>query len=90
MWLVRSFRYQTELISNQHKPTSLRHISGHGYNTSTGIVQEVAPVNWHQAAYSLDQHILYFGVTGIITISYPALTIPTVRNFKYGTTQYSA
>lgn len=87
--LVQSFHYQTELISNQHKLTSLRYVSGHGHTTSTGSVQEMAPVNWHQAAYSVDQYILHFGMTGIISISYHTLSIPTILNFiiQYNKTQ---
>ena len=44
--------------------------------------QEMAPVNWHQASYAVDQHILHFGMTRIISISYHTLSIPTVLNFK--------
>ena len=45
-------------------------------------------LTWHQASYSVDQRILHFGMTG--SISYHTLSVPTVLNFKYSTTQYSA
>ena len=47
-------------------------------------------LTWHQASYSADQHTLHFGMTGIISISYHTLSIPTILNFKiqYNTIQY--
>jgi len=54
-----------------------------------GFIQETAPVNWIQASYAVDHHILHFGMTGIISISYHTLSIPATLNFKiqYNTKQ---
>jgi len=48
----------------------------------------MAPVNL-ASARSVDQHILHFGMTGIVGISYHTLSIPTMLNFKiqYNTIQ---